>query len=300
MIRFANCPEWFKTLIELQDAAWDEIPPQEESLRRPWNSNMINPQRPPHVFRGEPAAFGPIESSLCREFRKYVDQRNNEEREVFLDSLQLYLLEEVAAVLPDVDENHIGDLRDRKELLRSSTARRLLYRLRHRGFPTNIVDFTGNLTVALYFACQEGHDDEDGRVLICARQPGHLLQPDISDLRVVVQNSRFYWFTQGVLSVEGKEWARVFPIPRQHKPKLRVYLRNVHNMVHATLFPDLEGVMEWMQNVRSGPVVGQDSELETDPYEEWQKLAAARAAERPRLFPSAEQTEDPPMDDTDA
>ncbi len=249
-----------------------------------WDSPMRMPQLPPHVFRGEPDACGPIESSLYREFRNHVDEYDNAgQREEFLDSLQLYLLEEVATVLPDVDEAHVGNLQNREDLLRSPEARRLLYRLRHRRFPTNIVDFTGNLAVALYFACQEGHDDEDGRVLICARNPGQLLQPDVSDLRVVVQSSRFYWLTQGTLAVE-EEWVRVIPIPRQHKRPLRVYLRCAHNMTYATLFPDLEGVMEWMQQVRGMPAACPDPQPATKQYEGWWRKVADQARERSTRF----------------
>ena len=271
---------WFNILIKLQRAAFETIPsPQDHS----WDNPTIIPKRPPHVFRGEPVANGPITSSLYREFKDYVDNKDPANREEFLDSLQLCLLEKVAAVLPDVDENHIQSLRDQKDLLRSPKARRLLYRLRHRGFPTNIVDFTGNLTVAVYFACQEGFDRKDGRILFFASSLDQLLQPDVSDdLRMMVQNSRFYWLTQGTFSVEKKEWVRKFSIPKEHKSKLRHYLRCAHNMTHATLFPDLEGVMEEMQRLRGQ--TGHDRKTDAG----WRKTIVEQAEERPTLYPLAD------------
>lgn len=228
---FTQYPDWFRALIKLQHATWDTSACSKAIPQIPLGSLSSNPAQPPYVFRGEPHSSGPIESSLYRVFREHIDQCDKaEEREVLLDSLQLCLLVMIAAELPDVDEASICNLRNRDELLRSSEARRLLYRLRHRGFPTNIVDFIENLSVALYFACQEGHDDEDGRILFCTKLPAQLLKPVVSDLRMVVQNSRFYWFTQGTLSVEKEEnWVQAFPICKKHKPQFRAYLRLAHN-----------------------------------------------------------------------
>ena len=45
----------------------------------------------------------------------------------------------------------------------------MLTQLQHRGGKTNLIDFTRNILIALFFAC-DGHFEEEGRI-ICLEAP---------------------------------------------------------------------------------------------------------------------------------
>ena len=94
-----------------------------------------------YIFRGESKCHKKVSSGLYRELEtvkvKYSD------------------IADVQAEIVDTAKEYI-DEKDKFEILTA---------LQHYGGKTNLIDFTTNFNVALFFACY-GHPDKPGRVII--------------------------------------------------------------------------------------------------------------------------------------
>lgn len=92
-----------------------------------------------YIFRGEPECYGKVTSTLYRQYEEAI-----ESGEISVEVMQNGILLEAKQ---HTDEN----------------SDELLSKLQHYGSKTNLIDFTTDFHIALFFAC--GHPDEDGRVI---------------------------------------------------------------------------------------------------------------------------------------
>jgi hypothetical protein len=150
-----------------------------------------------YIYRGEPEHYDKLTSNLYRRYRRHFETGT---RRLIMKSVQKEILTEVNGY----SEEH--------------TDFDALTRLQHYGGRTNLVDFTTDCLIALFFACDGGSDD-DGRVILLRKsiaiENGHTIeQPRILENRVKAQKSIFVCPIGGF--IETGQF-KVIPIPSELK-----------------------------------------------------------------------------------
>ena len=182
-----------------------------------------------YIYRGEPAYYeeapynGRVTSGL---YRQYLE--NNIEAEHF----------DVAVVQAEIlKAAHGYTLHKMKNF-------DLLATLQHFGDKTNLIDFTTDYLVALFFAC-DGKPKEPGRVILLPRHPEGdretyaVKEPPRTIRRAETQKSIFVEVPKGFVEPD-----RIVDIPIHLKAALLDYLRNHHDISTKTIYNDLQGFIE--------------------------------------------------------
>lgn len=213
-------------------------------------------QRDPCVFRGESRHFPRIATKLYRRLTAWhvplgqgTELRNN------LVRYQRRLLQEMGEFVPalayyDQEQDQYGPELDillqgmRAAAHRNPQTVEMLCRLQHFGGTTNLLDFTTDYLVALFFACIH-HETQDGRVIFLPHDIT-VWKPTPTDHRILVQKSCLYWPLQGEITLEDPCHS-VVTVPARHKPDLLQYLYRCHSISPATIYPDLHGAISWSE-----------------------------------------------------
>ena len=113
----------------------------------------------------------------------------------------------------------------------------ILTELQHFGGKTNLIDFTENYLIALYFAC-DGSPDKDGRVILLKRESDEyaIRRPRRTINRVESQRSVFVESPTGFVEPDI-----VVAIPAELKQPLLDYLRKSLRISVETIYNDLHG-----------------------------------------------------------
>ena len=116
----------------------------------------------------------------------------------------------------------------------------ILTQLQHFGGKTNLIDFTTDYLIALFFAC-ESLFDNPGRVILLgesgqeenrAKKPRNIIN------RVRDQKSVFARPTKGFIEIESDD---VIDIPKCLKQPMLDYLKKYHDISTKTIYNDLHG-----------------------------------------------------------
>lgn len=116
----------------------------------------------------------------------------------------------------------------------------VLAEIQHYGGATNLIDFTTDYLIALFFAC-DGDAEEDGRVIFASpnfRSSGPLHKPRAPMRRVIAQKSVFARPPTGFIEDDEIERVR---IPSRLKREILDFLRRGHGISAETIFNDLHG-----------------------------------------------------------
>ena len=174
-----------------------------------------------YIYRGEPNHHDMISSSLYREYHDI-------EAEHF----------DIAVVQKDIlREAHEYTLEKMEDF-------ELLAKLQHFGDKTNLIDFTTDYLVALFFAC-DGETEKPGRVILLRRQSAsgsetyEVRKPPRTIRRAEAQKSIFVQAPKGFVEPD-----RIVTIPARLKAALLEYLRNHHDISTKTIYNDLQGFIE--------------------------------------------------------
>ena len=213
-----------------------------------------------YLFRGEAKYHPHVSSSLFRKLDLPVDADN-------FDTLAAY------------DEQTIRDTTDTHGNTNIARLSRAQHYSGECGRPTNLIDFTESLAVALYFACTN-HPSEDGRIIISdsnrfqtnedldlsSRETQCIRPTFYDDTRNICQRSHFIYPKTGVLQ---ECTYQTVDIPRQHKSSMLEHLAVncgiQHNKIFTSGQSSFEGqgynnislnlhllgvTMEWLGNFR--------------------------------------------------
>ena len=171
-----------------------------------------------YIYRGESKRHKKVSSNLYREYE------NDVETEHF----------DIAVV-----QNEI--LREAREY----TAQKMddleiLTELQHHGGKTNLIDFTTDYLVALFFPC-DGNRYEPGRVILLKNQSEayEIVKPPRTIARAGVQKSIFVQVPSGVVEPNAEVC-----IPVDLKGAMLDYLRKHHDTSTKNIYNDLQGVIE--------------------------------------------------------
>ena len=131
-------------------------------------------------------------------------------------------------------------LEDAKRYAEKGTNFEILTQLQHFGGKTNLIDFSTDYLVALFFAC-DGSFDDDGRILllketeVIKKQYG-VTTPRIPQNRVLAQKSKFVQPPEGIIDPSNE-----IDIPSSLKKPILDYLRKHHDISTETIYNDLHG-----------------------------------------------------------
>lgn len=122
--------------------------------------------------------------------------------------------------------------------------------LQHYGGVTNLIDFTTDYLIALFFACN-GSFDKDGRVILLSQRRYHTLVPSVPVHRVTAQKSIFVRPKGGNIKIDNDK-VRVVNVPGESKLSILEHLRNYHGLRRETIYNDIHGfIMLQNQNKRA-------------------------------------------------
>lgn len=181
-----------------------------------------------YIYRGEPRYYPQISSSLYREY-PVIESAN-----FAIESLQDEFLYEAEKY------SELGSYTNADDQLA------ILIQLQHYGGKTNLIDFTTDCLIALFFAC-DGEPNQDGRVVLLRKSGAmkfHIHLPPLGlTNRVAAQKSVFVRPPAGY--IEPDDMVRV---PQNLKLRLLAYLRLCHNISPQTVYNDFHGFIR-QQNI---------------------------------------------------
>ena len=184
------------------------------------------------VFRGEPKRYArPCCSTLWREYAYsdvlgIVDGTPKDSQ--LMNKLDFSAVQ--AQIVQEARE-YSGDLNDGIDLVTY---------LRHHGAPTNLIDFTSNLHIALFFACNDC-ETEDGYVYVqdAATVHDRIRQPRNLNRRATAQRSVFIEVPCGFIDPQHH-----VVVPKAIKASMLEYLSLFYGISTKTVYHDLDGFIQ--------------------------------------------------------
>lgn len=166
-----------------------------------------------YIYRGEPKAYDRVSSSL---YRPYAD------------------IESAAFDIEEVQREILGQARGYTS---ETNDFEILSQLQHNGGATNLIDFTSDFLIALFFAC-DGEPGKSGRVILLAENSADYEVRDANEPihRIIAQKSVFVLPKKGFVEPDY-----VVDIPSTLKQSVLNYLRESHNIFTETIYNDLHG-----------------------------------------------------------
>ena len=206
------------------------------------------------IYRGEPKKYPKISSTLYREY--FNDENTHIDFEGFdLRNVQREML--------NVAKKHIGEPpqglfenlvvgQSKKRFIEShepksiidSDELEILTELQHYGGKTNLIDFTTDYLIAIFFACVGDLTDltEDGQVILLEKskrmEDEMIIRPQNPQRRVIAQKSIFLYPPNGFIEVSEND---IVYIPSYLKQPMQKYLRKSHDISSETIYNDLHG-----------------------------------------------------------
>lgn len=169
-----------------------------------------------YIFRGETECYPKVSSSLYRELPAALRGQVEAAQEVRLLEARQFTAE------PDEFE--------------------ILTELQHYGGKTNLIDFTADYLIALFFACDGSHS-KDGRVVLLDKfgsYENYIRKPDHPVHRVIAQKSVFVRPPEGFIEPD-----LVVVIQARIKAPLLRHLRRGHCIAAETIYNDLHGYIRY-------------------------------------------------------
>ena len=201
-----------------------------------------------HIYRGEAEHYDKVSSTLYREYEEDIDAEH-------------FNIEIVQKEMLSNAKKHIGHLPYTEHLTKVFRANHgaflatflnvaekhadetinleILTEIQHYGGDTNLVDFTIDHFIALFFAC-DGHHDKDGRVILQKTEDikDMIMSPRNPRHRIIAQKSVFVRPPKGFIKPHEDD---IVTIPANLKPPLLQYLRKYHGISTETIYNDLHG-----------------------------------------------------------
>ena len=177
-----------------------------------------------YIYRGEPECYDHVSSNLWRKYRK-IDAENFD-----IEVVQNDLLKAAKGFARETDDHAI------------------LAQIQHYGGETNLIDFTTDYLIALFFAC-DSHNDKDGRIILLQKPTSDIVKPQIPVNRVIAQKSIFVRPPKGFI-----EPNKTIIILKSLKQSFLEYLRNRHGITAETIYNDVHGFIKY-QNIHQSAYV---------------------------------------------
>ena len=178
-----------------------------------------------YIYRGEPEHhedfpyYGKISSSLYRQYAR-----------IEADEFNIKVVQE--EILAEA-KTYSHETEDPIEILTQ---------LQHHGGKTNLIDFTTDYLIALFFSCDNSDSlTKDGRLILLQKTDEWkdlILRPRNPRHRVIAQKSVFVQHPNGFLAPEDVD---IIAIPAYLKLPTLAYLQKYHDISTKTIYNDLHG-----------------------------------------------------------
>ena len=178
-----------------------------------------------YIFRGEPAHYAKVSSGLCR----------------LLENTSVSFVDKIAEI-----EQRMVEAAKSYANLSERSDEAVLSELQHFGGKTNLIDFSRDCLIALFFACGQP-SDQHGRIICLNRTSDEydIVNPAENHSRVIAQKSIFVKSPNGIVA---SAVADIIDVPSDMKPTLRSYLERVHGISHPSIYTDIVGFVA-LQNM---------------------------------------------------
>ena len=212
-----------------------------------------------YIFRGESKCYEKVSSGLYRAYSSSVGIRDKDIPGAIQASVEK-ILSDAKAYLDEPDDSEILTQLQRGTVdpdvvlvpgletilaraqasLGKSTDFKILARLQHYGLKTNLIDFTTNPLVALFFACNSPFD-EDGRIIVlkrqsakdfCIKEAPPIIRHAVSQRRILVEAHKGF--------IERGHY-EVIPIGKCLKLDVQEYLEESHGISTKGVYGDIHG-----------------------------------------------------------
>ena len=205
-----------------------------------------------YLFRGEPERheddpyYGKVSSTL---WRKYREEAEYCDIEAIQNEMLIGANKHLGHVPQDVRQDFTTVMDVSKESTDDAVNFEILTEIQHYGGATNLIDFTTDYFIALFFAC-DGFVCEDGRVVIQETQSikNMIRYPKNPRHRVIAQKSVFLRPPKGFIELHDDS---IVVIPAKLKRPLLQHLRKYHDISTETIYNDLHGFIKH-QNIHEG------------------------------------------------
>ena len=178
-----------------------------------------------YIYRGEPECYPEVSSSFYREYEKIKPKTfDTDDTEIF-KIVQEEILKEAKKYTHQSDDDDFE----------------ILAELQHYGGKTNLIDFTTDYLIALFYAC-DGAADKAGRVVLTHKSDDadkRIRQPRSPANRVIAQKSVFVQPKKGFIAPDAK-----IRIPQDLKQPILEHLRKHHGISTETIYNDLHGFIK--------------------------------------------------------
>ena len=204
-----------------------------------------------YIFRGEHKNHCKISSALYRKYfdnkKINVDFKNFDLRNVQREMLQIakkHIGEPPQGLFVDSIGRYTRHVAQKSII--DSEELEILIELQHYGGTTNLIDFTTDYLIAIFFACTgDLMEAKDGRVILLEKteqmEREMVIRPQNPRHRVIVQKSIFLYPPDGFIDVPPN---KIVCIPAEFKQSMQKYLRKYHDISAETIYNDLQGFIK--------------------------------------------------------
>ena len=189
-----------------------------------------------YIYRGEPEDYGKVSSSLWREY--------GIEAAVFdIEVVQKEMLNDAKKHIGHLPQDFRMDFEAFPNVVEKDTDEtidfEILTEIQHYSGETNLIDFTTDYFIALFFAC-DGHHNELGRVILQKTEEikNMIKHPRNPRHRIITQKSVFVRPPKGFIEPHEGD---IVIIPRDLKQWILQHLRKYHGISTETIYNDLHG-----------------------------------------------------------
>lgn len=201
-----------------------------------------------YMYRGEPEEYkeppyyGKVSSSLYRSL--LFDSVTKDYKYTMEKDVEAYNLEVIG---PNLENMENGILEAAKEYLYGTNSEtvndfEILAQLQHYGCKTNLIDFTTDYLIALFFACDKSYH-KDGRVVLLKKESEDYQseQPSETIKRGEFQKSILVRSPKGSIDPDV-----VVIIPKELKYPILNYLAKYHDISMKKIYEDVHGFIKWL------------------------------------------------------
>ena len=210
-----------------------------------------------YIYRGEPECYEEVSSKLWRDYKPCANHHSFDIKAIQDEMVNAAKKHDVTLTTSLITAdgryfednfkttanaaNAILDINRKYENLE------ILTKIQHYGGSTNLIDFTKDYFVALFFAC-DSSPNEPGRLISFNKENpsirNWIKEPRHPEQRIIAQKSVFIEPPKGF--IERRLYSE-YLIPSDYKPDILEYLRLFHNISPETIYNDLHGFIH-LQN----------------------------------------------------
>ena len=193
-----------------------------------------------YIYRGERKRHTKVSSNLYREYD--IDEEHFD-----IEVVQAEMLNDAKKHIGDLPQDFHADLAASLNVTQEGTDKtinfEILTEIQHYGGKTNLIDFTTDYFIALFFAC-DGHHDKEGRVILQKIEEiqNMINHPRNPRHRIIAQKSVFVRPPKGFIEPREDDIVIILPYLKQ---LMLQHLRTYHGISTETIYNDLHGFIRY-------------------------------------------------------